>query len=82
MLCGHTWAVSIAAPIPKPPRGCTGLSVKAGEHNQDVNMQAVLCPPGDLRAVDSDLPGLRCILGALDVTNSAARIFAVVASYD
>lgn len=82
LLCGYTRAASVAAAIPKPPRGCIVLSMKAGEHSQDVNMQAVLHLLGHLRAVNSDLPGLRCILGALDITNNGARIFAVVASYD
>lgn len=61
LLCGHTWAASIAAAIPKSPRACISLSMKAGEHSQDVNMQTVFHPLGDLRAVDSDLPGLRPI---------------------
>lgn len=82
MLCGHTWEASTAAAVPKPPQDCADLSVKAGERSRDVNMQAVLCPLGDLRAVDSNLPGFRCILDALDTTNSAARIFAVAASDD
>lgn len=68
--------------MPKPPQDCIDLSMKAGEHSRDGNMQAVLCPLGDLRAVDSDLPGFRCILATLDTTNSAASIFAVAASDD
>lgn len=55
--------------MPGPPWGCTGLSMKPGKHSGDVNKQAVLGLPADLRAAGSDLPGVRCVLGAPDITS-------------